>query len=87
MAYTLFYFSREKHLLLWKKDIKNERMIIMLNVGKIGKFVIQIAVGTVVGVAMNEFVDKHMNKPLQKFMDSMAEEKYKMDKEKIEKGL
>jgi large-conductance mechanosensitive channel len=59
----------------------------MLPVAKVAKCVVQIAVGAVVGVAMNEFVDKHMNKPLQKFMDSMAEEKYKMDKEKIEKGL
>ena len=59
----------------------------MLQVGKVVKFVVQIAVGAVVGVAMNDFVDKHMNKPLQKFMDSIAEEKYKMDKAKIEKGL
>jgi uncharacterized membrane protein YqgA involved in biofilm formation len=59
----------------------------MLQVGKVAKIVVQIAVGAVVGVAMNDFVDKHMNKPLQKFMDSMAETKYKMDKEKIEKGL
>lgn len=59
----------------------------MLNVGKVAKVVVQVAVGAMVGVAMNEFVDKHMNKPLQKFMDSMAKEKYKMDKEKIEKGL
>lgn len=59
----------------------------MLPVAKVGKFVIQVAVGAVVGVAMNDFSKKYVGEPLQKFMDSIAEEKYKMDKEKIEKGL
>lgn len=59
----------------------------MLNVGKIAKVVVQIAVGTAMGVMVNDFSKKYVGEPLQKFMDSMAEEKYKMDKEKIEKGL
>ena len=59
----------------------------MLQVGKVAKFVVQIAVGAVVGVAMNDFSKKYVGEPLQKFMDSVAENKYKMDKEKIEKGL
>lgn len=59
----------------------------MLNVAKVGKVVVQVAVGAAVGVAMNDFTKKYFAEPLQKFMDSMAEEKYKMDKEKIEKGL
>lgn len=59
----------------------------MLNVAKVGKIVVQIAVGAAVGVMVNDFSKKYVGEPLQKFMDSMAEEKYKMDKEKIEKGL
>lgn len=59
----------------------------MLPVAKVAKFVVQVAVGAAVGVAMNDFSKKYIGEPLQKFMDSVAEEKYKMDKEKIEKGL
>ena len=59
----------------------------MLNVGKVTKVVVQIAVGAAVGVMASDFSKKYVGEPLQKFMDKMAEEKYKMDKEKIEKGL
>ena len=59
----------------------------MLQVGKVGKVVVQIAVGAAMGVMVNDFAKKYVGEPLQKFMDSMAETKYKMDKEKIEKGL
>lgn len=59
----------------------------MLNVGKVAKVVVQIAVGAAVGVMANDFSKKYVGEPLQKFMDNIAEQKYKMDKEKIEKGL
>lgn len=59
----------------------------MLQVGKVAKVVVQVAVGAAMGVMVNDFSKKYVGEPLQKFMDSMAEEKYKMDKEKIEKGL
>ena len=59
----------------------------MLQVGKVAKVVVQIAVGVAVGTMANDFAKKYVGEPLQKFMDSMAETKYKMDKEKIEKGL
>ena len=59
----------------------------MLIVGEVAKGVVQIAVGVAVGVMVNDFSKKYVGEPLQKFMDKMAEEKYKMDKEKIEKGL
>ncbi len=59
----------------------------MLNVAKVGKIVVQVAVGVAMGVMVNDFSKKYVGEPLQKFMDSVAEEKYKMDKEKIEKGL
>ena len=69
---------RERH--------KTKGCIIML-VGKVAKIVVQVAVGAAVGVMVNDFSKKYVGEPLQKFMDSMAEQKYKMDKEKIEKGL
>jgi hypothetical protein len=59
----------------------------MLNVAKVGKFAVQIAVGVAMGVMVNDFSKKYVGEPLQKFMDSVAEGKYKVDKEKIEKGL
>lgn len=59
----------------------------MLGVAKVGKVVVQIAVGAAMGVMVNDFAKKYVGEPLQKFMDSMAEEKYKMDKAKVEKGL
>ena len=59
----------------------------MLQVGKVAKVVAQIAVGAALGVMVNDFSKKYVGEPLQKFMDSVAEEKYKKDKEKIEKGL
>lgn len=59
----------------------------MLQIGKVAKVVVQIAVGAAVGTMINDFSKKYVGEPLQKFMDSVAEEKYKMDKEKIEKGL
>ena len=59
----------------------------MLHIDKVAKVVIQIAVGAAVGVMVNDFSKKYVGEPLQKFMDSVAEEKYKKDKEKIEKGL
>ena len=59
----------------------------MLQVGKVAKVVVQIAVGAAMGVMVNDFSKKYVGEPLRKFMDSVAENKYKMDKEKIEKGL
>lgn len=59
----------------------------MLQVGKVGKIVVQVAVVAAIGTMVNDFSKKYVGEPLQKFMDSIAEEKYKMDKEKIEKGL
>lgn len=59
----------------------------MLDVGKVAKFGVQVAVGVAMGIMVNDFSKKYVGEPLQKFMDSMAEQKYKMDKEKIEKGL
>jgi hypothetical protein len=59
----------------------------MLNVAKVGKVVAQIAVGAAMGVMVHDFAKKYVGEPLQKVMDSVAKEKYKMDKEKIEKGL
>lgn len=59
----------------------------MLDVVKVGKVVVQIAVGAAMGVMVNDFSKKYVGEPLAKFMDSMAEEKYKMDKAKVEKGL
>lgn len=59
----------------------------MLQVGKVAKVVAQITVGAALGVMVNDFSKKYVGEPLQKFMDSKAEEKYKKDKEKIEKGL
>ena len=59
----------------------------MLGAAKVGKVVVQIAVGAAMGVMVNDFAKKYVGEPLQKFMDSMAEEKYKMDKAKVEKGL
>lgn len=56
-------------------------------VGKVAKIVVQVAVGTAVGVMVNDFSKKYVGEPLQKFMDSVAKEKYKLDKEKNEKGL
>lgn len=59
----------------------------MLQVGKVAKVVAQVAVGAAMGVMVNDFSKKYVGKPLQKFMDSVAENKYKKDKEKIEKGF
>ena len=59
----------------------------MLDVAKVGKIVAQVAVGAAMGVMVHDFAKKYVGEPLQKFMDSVAKEKYKMDKEKIEKGL
>lgn len=59
----------------------------MLQVGKVAKVVVQIAVGAAMGVMVHDFSKKYVGEPIQKFMDSIAEDKYKMDKAKIEKGL
>lgn len=40
---------------------------------KVAKVVVQIAVGTAVGVMASDFSEKYVGKPLQKFMDSVAE--------------
>lgn len=45
----------------------------MLNVAKVGKCVVQIAVGLAMGVMVNDFSKKYVGEPLQKFMDSVAE--------------
>ena len=55
--------------------------------GKAVKVTAQIAVGLAMGVMVHDFSKKYVGEPLQKFMDNVAEEKYKKDKEKIEKGL
>lgn len=41
--------------------------------GKVAKVVVQIAVGAAVGVMASDFSEKYVGKPLQKFMDSVAE--------------
>ena len=69
---------RERH--------KTKGCIIML-VGKVAKIVVQVAVGAAVGVMVNDFSKKYVSEQLQKFMDSVAKEKYKLHKEKIEKVL
>lgn len=58
----------------------------MLPVGKVVKVIVQVAVGAAVGVMVNDFSKKYVGEPLQNFMDSVAEEKYKLDKAKIEKA-
>ena len=49
----------------------------MLNVGKVAKVVVQIAVGTAMGVMVNDFSKKYVGEPLQKFMDSLNEKSQK----------
>lgn len=41
--------------------------------GKVVKCAVQIAVGVAVGIAASDFSEKYVGKPLQKFMDSVAE--------------
>lgn len=45
----------------------------MLNVGKVVKVIVQVAVGAAVGVMANDFAKKYVAEPLQKFADSKAE--------------
>ena len=45
----------------------------MLNVSKVVKVVVQVAVGAAVGVMANDFAKKYVAEPLQKFADSKAE--------------
>lgn len=46
----------------------------MLNFVKfIIKVIIKVAVGVMVGVMVNDFTKKYFVKPLQEFMDSLAE--------------
>lgn len=40
---------------------------------KVGKVMVQIAVGVAMGVMVNDFSKKYIGEPLQKFMDSVAE--------------
>lgn len=40
---------------------------------KVVKVAVQIAVGAAVGVMASDFSEKYVGKPLQKFMDSVAE--------------
>lgn len=40
---------------------------------KVGKVMVQIAVGVAMGVMVNDFSKKYVGEPLQKFMDSVAE--------------
>lgn len=49
----------------------------MLNVAKVAKVVVQIAVGAAVGTMANDFAKKYVGEPLQKFMDSVAEKSQK----------
>lgn len=49
----------------------------MLNVGKVAKVVVQVAVGTAMGIMVNDFSKKYVGEPLQKFMDSVAEKSQK----------
>lgn len=37
------------------------------------KIIIRVAVGVIVGVMANDFTKKYVGKPLQEFMDSLAE--------------
>lgn len=48
----------------------------MLGVAKVGKVVVQIAVGAAMGVMVNDFAKKYVGEPLQKFMDSLAEKSH-----------
>ena len=45
----------------------------MLNVAKVAKIVVQVAVGVAVGTMASDFSKKYVGEPLQKFMDSVAE--------------
>ena len=45
--------------------------------GKVAKFVVQVAVGAAVGVMVNDFSKKYVGEPLQKFADSVAEKAHK----------
>lgn len=49
----------------------------MLNVGKVAKVVVQVAVGAAMGIMVNDFSKKYVGEPLQKFMDSVAEKSQK----------
>jgi hypothetical protein len=49
----------------------------MLNVAKVAKVVVQVAVGTAMGIMVNDFSKKYVGEPLQKFMDSVAEKSQK----------
>lgn len=49
----------------------------MMNVGKVVKVVVQVAVGAAVGVMANDFAKKYVAQPLQKFADSVAEKAQK----------
>lgn len=40
------------------------------------KIIAQIAVGVAVGSMASDFADKHVGKPLQKFMDSLSEKSH-----------
>lgn len=60
-----------------KERHKTKGCFIMLNVAKVGKCVVQIAVGLAVGVMVNDFSKKYVGEPLQKFMDSVNEKSQK----------
>ena len=45
----------------------------MLDVAKVAKVVVQIAVGAAVGTMTSDFAKKYVGEPLQKFMDSVSE--------------
>lgn len=49
----------------------------MLQVGKVAKIVVQVAVGAAMGIMVNDFSKKYVGEPLQKFMDSVAEKSQK----------
>ena len=49
----------------------------MLQIGKVAKVVVQVAVGVAVGTMANDFSKKYVGEPLQKFMDSLAEKSQK----------
>ena len=49
----------------------------MLNVAKVAKFVVQVAVGVAVGTMASDFSKKYVGEPLQKFMDSVNEKSQK----------
>ena len=72
----LFIFALETDPIMERRH-KTKGCFIMLNVAKVAKVVVQIAVGAAVGVMASDFSKKYVGEPLQKFMDSVSEKSQK----------